>query len=82
VEGSKRGREKGRMIDAGNAGQVGGKYTIIRCGRGGHRPPRVLACNGAGLGGPSPESTSAVGFGLAGAGPVMLGAPREEVVQS
>ncbi len=51
-------------------------------GRGSHSPLSVLACNGAGQGGPGQESTAAVGFGLAGAGPAMLGAPREEVVQS
>jgi hypothetical protein len=33
-------------------------------------------------GGPGSGSISAVGFGPAGTGPVMVGAPREEVVQS
>ena len=37
---------------------------------------------GQAKGGPGSGSISAVGFGLAGTGPVMVGAPREEVVQS
>ncbi len=56
--------------------------AMIARGRGTHRPPRARACNGAGQGGPGLKLTSAVGFGLAGTGPVMLGAPRKEVVQS
>jgi len=37
---------------------------------------------GQAKGGPGSGSISAVGFGLAGTGPVMVDAPREEVVQS
>jgi hypothetical protein len=37
---------------------------------------------GQAKGGPGSGSISAVGFGLAGSGPAMVGAPREEVIQS
>lgn len=42
-------------------------------GRGGHRPPRVLVCNGAGQDGPGPGSIIGGRFRGAGAGPALSG---------